>query len=158
MMKILTLAYGILLILSAALAADPCSARRRALIELKTLKANPEVFDGKAIRVSGMLKSGHLGVSLRDAQGLSIRIRAHDELKSRNPFRVCEDTLYKRLWSLSETPKSGEDEVLYLIELEGVVRMLRDRDGKPAKDFSVFGQWPIELIVTQVVGIRESRQ
>jgi|SRR5579872_2928368 len=158
MTKFLTVTCGIFLILTSAVAAGPCSAVKSALVELKTLKANPEAFDGKRIYVSGMLKSGHLGVSLENAEGLSIRIRAGDEVKGRSPLRVCEDPLYRRFWSLSETPRSGGDQVSYLIDLEGVVRTLKDRDGKPTKDFSVFGQWPVELIATRVFGIRETRR
>lgn len=152
--KLLVL-YGVFLILNAAVAADPCSAAKSAFVELRTLKANPGVFDGKHIWVSGTLKSGHLGVLLENAEGLSIRIRVRDELKPYNPVRVCEGPLYKRFWSLSETPRSGEDEVSYAIELEGVVRTLKDQNGKPAEEFSIFGQWPVELINTRVFNIRE---
>ncbi|HSB16475.1 MAG TPA: hypothetical protein VLE22_18635 [Bryobacteraceae bacterium] len=156
MIKLLSAILGVFFIPNAGVAADPCSARQGALVELKALKANPQKFNGKTIRVSGMLRSGHVAVSLQNGEGLSVRIRARDEVKSRHLHRACEDTLYQRLWALSESPRTPEDEVLYLVDAEGVVRTLKDRSGKPAKEFSVFGQWPVELIVTRVLSIHEN--
>jgi hypothetical protein len=146
---------GMILVLNTAVAADPCSARRSARVELKKLKARPELFDQKRIFVSGMLKSGHLGVSLQDSEGLSIRVRAPEQHKGQDTTRACQDSLYNRFWSLSEAPRSGQEEVSYEIELEGIVRTLKGKDGKPAKDFSVFGQWPAELVSVRLFSIRE---
>ena len=145
---------GLSVLHSTLVAAQPCSGLKPPAVELGALKVKPELFDGRKVSISGTLKSGHLAVMLQGPDRFSIRLRANDELKSKSP-KACEDSLYRRLWSLSEQPRSTQDEAQYVIELEGSIRILKDRDGRPAKEFSVFGQWPVELIVTRVLKIEE---
>jgi hypothetical protein len=45
------------------------------------------------------------------------------------------------------------ERVQYVVVLEGFLRVLRDKRGKPATKFNVFGQWPLEFVVLRVLSI-----
>jgi hypothetical protein len=117
------------------------------------LKSNAERYDGKVVHVTGWLNSGHIGVFLYDDQENSIRVRPPEDVTLGTGLKVRRDALFKEFWRQAEheIPYSSRQSAVH-VEFEAVVRVLKV-GGKPARDFSVFGQFPVELIPLRVFRI-----
>jgi hypothetical protein len=124
---------------------------------LAELKANPLKYDGKVIHFKGWLTSGHSGVFCYDeARQHSVRIRAVEEIPRGASKLVRRDDMYAEFWRRAdqEIPKDAHPGVH--VELHALVRVLKV-NGKPAKEFSVLSQFPIELVPIRVLAL-QSRQ
>jgi len=116
------------------------------------LHKDPLSYDGKEIRLSGWLASGHVGVFLyAEDRKQSVRLRSPDEVDSNLPMHAQKDKLFEEFWKLAEKGIQNPEGRVH-VDLVGVVRILKV-DGKPAKDFYVFGQFPVEVVTTQILKI-----
>jgi hypothetical protein len=63
---------------------------------------------------------------------------------------VTQDALFDEFWRLAQhdIPYSSKKSAVH-VDFEAVVRVLKV-EGKPARDFSILGQFPIELIPLRV--------
>jgi hypothetical protein len=77
----------------------------------------------------------------------SIRLRSPDEVATRLP--VQRDYLFDKFWKMVETEIEDSGSRGIHVELDGLVRVLK-KDGKPAKEFDVYGQWPVEIITLRI--------
>lgn len=115
---------------------------------ISDLKLYPLKYDGKIVRVRGWLASGHLGVHVESENRQdSIRLRSPDEVATRLP--VQRDYLFDKLWKMVEKEIEDSGSRGIHVELDGLVRVLK-KDGKPAKEFDVYGQWPVEIITLRI--------
>lgn len=125
-------------------------------ITLARLKSAPLKYDGKTVHITGWLTSGHVGVFVYDeAKQNSVRVRAAEEVPRISKSQLKQDKAYAEFWRLSDHEISKDAHPGVYVELQAVVRVLKTA-GKPAKEFSVLGQFPIELVPMRVLRI-ESR-
>ena len=126
---------------------DPCKVVPAQRVRIDDLRAAPVRYEKVRLSIAGVLESGHLGVLLKSPTGGAIRIRSVTELSIKR--RACNDGLNSRLWDLAdESDLPAMDRVQYVVVLEGFLRVLKDKRGKPATEFNIFGQWPLEICQT----------
>jgi hypothetical protein len=118
------------------------------------IKANSRKYDERVVQISGYFSSGHLGVSLDSKDHSSgIRLRSPGGNDVPCPVPIFRNELFNKFW---EMPTEAIDFDLNKKEIrttvEGFVRVLKV-NGKPATEFDVFGQWPLEIIVTRIISI-----
>jgi hypothetical protein len=119
------------------------------------IKLHPQNYDGKVVRINGWLASGHVGVLIESENRQdAIRLRSPDEVDVAAPLQVQRDDLLNKFWKLVETEIRDTDSKGIHVELDGLVRTLK-KDGKPAQEFDVYGQWPIEIITLRIREIIE---
>jgi len=124
---------------------DPCKVVPAQRVGIDELKAAPARYEKVRLSIAGVLASGHLGVLLESPTAGGIRIRSVTELSIKR--RACNDGLNSRLWDLAaEVDLPGAERVQYVAVLEGFLRVLKDKRGKPATEFNIFGQWPLEFV------------
>lgn len=125
-------------------------------ITLAELKSDPLKYDGATVQITGWLTSGHVGVFVYDeAKQNSVRVRAAEELPKMSRSRLRKDNAYAEFWRLSDHEISKDTHPGVHVQFHAVVRVLK-ADGKPMKEFSALGQFPIELVPMRVLRV-ESR-
>ncbi|NLT32172.1 MAG: hypothetical protein GXX81_01890 [Acidobacteria bacterium] len=132
------------------LAAIPTLSCHQAAVSasISDLKSYPLNYDGKIVRVSGWLTSEHLGVFVESENRQdAIRLRSPDVVATRLP--VQRDYLFDKFWKMVETKIDDSGSRGIHVELDGLFRVLK-KDGKPAEEFFVFGQWPEEIITLRI--------
>jgi hypothetical protein len=118
------------------------------------IKANPMKYDERVVQIGGYYSSGHLGVSLDTKDhGSGIRLRSPGEDAVLCPVPILRNELFSKFWNmgteiLAFDPNNKEINAI----IEGYVRVLKV-NGKPADEFDVFGQWPLEIVVTRIISI-----
>jgi hypothetical protein len=119
-------------------------------VTVSEVKLHPIDYDGKVVRIGGWLTSGHLGVSIESENHQdAIRLRSPDEVNVPTPLRVQRDDNFNRFWKLVEMEIEDTGSNGIHVELDGFVRILK-KNGKPAEEFFIFGQWPIEIITLRI--------
>jgi hypothetical protein len=120
---------------------------------ISEIRASPSEYDGKIVRVHAWVRSSPYGISLQtdDFTG-RIRLKRCDSEGVELPSQVTvkKDSLYDEFWKYvndNDIPDSGPHGVR--VELDGYVRLLKI-NGKPAEEFQLYGQWPLEIIYVQI--------
>jgi hypothetical protein len=116
------------------------------------IKANPMKYDARVVQISGYFSSGHYGVSLESedhSSGIRLRLPGGDDVPC--PVPILRNDLFNKFWEMgTEAIDFDPNKREIRAAIEGYVRVLKE-NGKPATEFYVFGQWPLEIIVTPVI-------
>jgi hypothetical protein len=117
------------------------------------ITSNPLKYDGKVVRQSGFMVSGHGGVILlSEDRKDGIRLRSPDVVSC--PVPVQRDTLFEEFWTTyTEIHRDEPDWTDIKTDIDGFVRVLKE-NGKVAKEFDFYGQYPIEVITTRVISFK----
>ncbi len=117
---------------------------------ISEIKSAPSKFDGKIVRLKGWVQSGHLGVSIEsDDHQDAVRLISPDQDRPSYPLTVRRDVLFRKFWKMVQAEIRASGSHGTYVELDGLVRILQ-KDGKPADEFYIFGQWPVEIITTRI--------
>ncbi len=151
-MKVNGFLLFLLLIVISSILAFACQQQDIVRTTVSEIKNSPFKYEGKIVRVIGYLESGHAGVGLESEDHRDrIRLRSPDVVEC--PVPVQRDALFEQFWTINtEIHKDDPDWKDIEVEIEGFVRLLKE-NGKLAKEFSLYGQWPIEVITTRIIRI-----
>lgn len=122
------------------------------LASIHDIKARPLSYDEMVVRVSGWALSHHMGLSLTNEDGTeTIVLRMPYKEFKNSAYPIHKDGLYKKFDELTNIESQLLEYKMH-VELIGYVKLLKE-DGKVAKEFDVFGQWPIELVALQIIKV-----
>jgi hypothetical protein len=139
-------------VIIAAFLAYGCQQQDIIRASVSEIKNNPLKYEGKIVRVVGYLESGHAGVGL-ESEDRKDRIRLRSPNVVDTPVPVQRDALFEQFWTINtEIHKNDPDWKDIEVEIDGFVRVLKE-NGKVAKEFDLYGQWPIEVITTHIIRI-----
>jgi hypothetical protein len=94
-----------------------------------------------------------LGVAIySEDRETAIHVRDPDRVPSLDRKRVQKDQLFNEFWASAERETLDVRTERRHAELEGLIRVLKV-NGKPAKGFYIFGQFPIEVIPLRILKI-----
>jgi len=155
-MRYLVLKITVSLSLLPMLEMNAIAAKSPPIASISEIKNNPMKYDGKVIRVVGWLASGHVGISLYEENKCnSIYIRHPNEIVMPPSIHISGDNLFEAFWEFAK------DELLpykgYIVEIEALVRILKDKNGQLAKEFTIYGQYPFELVPIRIIEIGSSK-
>jgi hypothetical protein len=68
------------------------------------------------------------------------------------PIPLQRSALYSEFWNISEGDDLDPDRKDIHVVLDGLVRVLKT-NGKMADEFELYGQWPLEVIVTRIISM-----
>jgi hypothetical protein len=133
-----------------AIMAFCCQQQNVISARISEIKNNPLKYDGKVVRISGFMMSGHGGVILlSEDRKDGIRLRSPDVVHC--PVPVQRDALFETFWTTYTEIHSDEPNWTDIkAEIEGFVRVLKE-NGKIAKEFDFYGQYPLEVITTRII-------
>jgi hypothetical protein len=120
-------------------------------VTIPVIKSDPLKYDGKLVQIAGLAHAGHRGMLLEtDDRTTSIRLRSADLVGC--PIPLQRSALYSEFWNISEGDDLDPDRKDIHVVLDGLVRVLKT-NGKMADEFELYGQWPLEVIVTRIISM-----
>lgn len=117
---------------------------------ISEIRSNPLKYDGKVVKLSGYMMSGHGGVVLlSENREVGISVRSPDVVDC--PVPIQRNALFDEFWTTyTEIHRYEPDWTDIKAEIEGFVRVLKE-DGKVARKFYIYGQHPLEVITTRII-------